>query len=382
MALEFNPSNLVGRAGHELLFPEGISQAPSRPIPYDPNRLYDQPLVEITQSSITTFMACPQRFAFRYLMHLRRRGLSIALVVGSAVHKGLEILLDPASSIPMGERLGAVHLAIDQYFDYTLESRSAECIGIEDKLEHGRAQAHALLDAWWIINGDVLTGWRVIHKELKVRSTAKTHLDPLFTRMAGMIDGLIQDPQEQVWILEHKTRRSLTDLNVNTLELDPQALWYIILCYYVANWDHLSTTGPLHPQGFLYDAMAKPQHRMNANGYQDLRQRMVSAIINDPSKYLHIEPILIEPATVARALDNFKRIIRQMDALSPETVYMNLKACDDYGGCPYKPLCHNRADAAKPAQVLQMPTIEMFDIVPPHEELDDPSQEEEKWSPR
>jgi len=45
---------------------------------------------KIDYSSISTYMSCPRKFLFQYIMHLRPAGNSIHLVFGSCWHYGLE----------------------------------------------------------------------------------------------------------------------------------------------------------------------------------------------------------------------------------------------------------------------------------------------------
>ncbi len=336
-------------------------------LPYNPETVYDQPLIEVTQSSLQTFLACPQKFAFRYLLLLRPKGVSIPLLVGTAVHAGLEVLLNPEDKRPGSERVDDALKAVEHPFKY-YEEHPELTVGKEDKIEHGRAQAHACVEAWWVINGDDLKDWKIIKTEMNVRAQpSATITSPLQDRMAGKLDGLLQDTHSTNWLLEHKTRSRMDNLDVLGLELDHQALWYICMSVIKSKRDGSIPV----PDGFLYDAIQKPMHRMTHRGWEDLKNRMFEAMIADPQKYFHLAPIKVEADTLTRAFDNFKRIVEQMDGLTAENVYMNLTSCDDYGGCPYRRLCYNRANAANPKAVLTMPGIDMYEIAQPHEELKD-----------
>lgn len=354
-------------------------------LPYNVDDLYSNPMIEITQSSAKTFLACKQKYVLRYLMRLNRKGVSPALLVGSAVHKGLETLLDTKSPMPMDKRLPMALRAVDTVFERVTDRADLMALTNDEKLDSCRAQAHSILRAWYIINGSYFEGWSILEAEMKVRPKETASIaSPIEDRMAGMIDGLVADPEGEVWILEHKTRRSLGDLNVNTLELDFQALWYVILCLHVLRrrYDEaLKENRPLprsiHPVGFLYDAIQKPQHRMNAAGFDDLCQRMTEAMISDPDKYFSMSPIRVYSETVDRAYRNFKRIIADMDSLSAATVTMNTSACDDWGGCPFKALCQNGADAANPRGILSLPQLDMYEIAPQHSELE--PDDADKW---
>jgi hypothetical protein len=48
-------------------------------------------LEKIDYSSLSTYMDCPRKFLFQYMMHLRSQGKSIHLVFGSCWHYGLEV---------------------------------------------------------------------------------------------------------------------------------------------------------------------------------------------------------------------------------------------------------------------------------------------------
>lgn len=348
-------------------------------LPYDPSKLYEKPLVELTQSAMSSFTGCKQRYVFRYLMLLRRKGFNINLVTGSAVHAGLEVLIDPADPTPMNQRALKVEQAIHRTFDKVLEKDGNLVLGREDKLEHGRAQALAILDAWWIIFGDDIRKWNFLHKEMKVRSQEGADLSsPLWARGAGMVDGVVQDELGHIWLLEHKTRSQLGNLDVLGLELDFQALWYLYLCYYVLPQRGITN---LRPMGFLYNAMQKPQHKLNSKGIKDLRERMRNAMVESPSKYFAIEPIIVEEATIERAARDFHKIVAEIDNLGPDNVFRNTRACDDYGGCPYRSLCRERADASDPESVLTLPSMNMYEIAMPHEELEEDSVADVAKSP-
>lgn len=355
-------------------------------LPYDLDRLYDDPMVEVTQSSAKTFLSCQQKYVLRYLMRLVKRGVSAPLLTGSAVHKGLETLLDEKSPMPIDRRLPMALRAVDGIFEKVTEQADLMALTNDEKLETCRAQAAAILEAWYIINGSYFEGWKILQAEMKVRSvdTATIH-SPIEDRMAGMIDGLVEDLEGKVWILEHKTRRSLGDLNVNTLELDFQALWYTVLCFRVLKRRHEEAEAAgaplprlIKPVGFLYDAIQKPQHRINQQGFDDLRRRMMEAMISDPEKYFSMNPIEVYESTIERAHKNFGRVISAMDNLRAENVIMNTSACDDWGGCPYKALCQNGADVSNPRSVFDIPQIDMYEIADRHTELE--SDDLDKWS--
>ena len=335
-------------------------------LPYDPEELYSGKyhLVEITQSSIQTFLRCRQKFVFRYMMLLRGKGISLPLLIGSAVHAGLEVLLDPELDTVFNLRLAPALKATDRLF-LELEDRPDLTASMGSKFEHSRAVAHACVEAWWCVNGDDLQGWKIFLVEYNMRAKPNASLSsPLEDRAAGKLDGIIIDPEGIAWLIDHKTRGRMDNIDVLGLELDLQALWYKAAYGLRKEPDWPET------HGFLYDAIQKPQHRLSAAGWDDLKNRMFEAMIADPGKYLLLQPIVIKPETVEQAWMNFKRIVNDMDNLSAENVYQNLTACNDFGGCPYRPLCHAGAHASDPRAVLNTPGIDFYEIRTPHEELE------------
>ncbi len=356
-------------------------------IEYVPSKLYQNPLVEITQSAIDTFQTCHQKFVFRYMMRIAPQETAIPLLVGRAIHACFEYILAPnlknkKQDVALQNWCRAT---IDKIFDdANLNSGSTNV----QKLEHGRAQAVACVEAWQIINCDYDQQFKVIQTEKNIRAKDKaTANSPWKDRMAGKIDGLVIDlATNGLWLLEHKSRYSLYNLDfVNGLSLDGQSLFYALL---YQEWltdsdsplkslakNKLAKTVDLRlPSGLYYDVVAKPQHR-KGDTFDELKQRMVQAMLENPEKYFYLAPIEISPLIIERARSNFGKVINQMDNLSPANVTQNLKACNMYGGCPYRQLCGSGANAEKPEEVLRNDYINLYRYAGLHEELESLDEE-------
>jgi hypothetical protein len=332
-------------------------------------------MVEITQSALGDFAACEQRYVFRYLLRLRRREIALPLLIGSAVHKGFEHLVDPSSALGYDARMPLVRSTVHEEFDKAQEQTDLLTPTVEGKMEQARAQALSLLEAWFIVYGDIFKDWKWIHTEMRIRSQEGACLcSPLVDRMAGMIDGVVIDPDDNLmYLVEHKTRSRMDTLDSNSLDLDAQANWYIILCRVVLTrlQERAGQINTLMPQGFFYNAMKKPQHRTPRDDFEGLTKKMVQAIVTEPDKYFSLDRIQIEQQVIDRHWDNFQRMIKRMDSLTPEIVTMNTRACEDYAGCPFKPLCQNCAHAGRPEEVLNLPPIDLYEIAPQHPELEE-----------
>lgn len=329
-------------------------------VTWHPDTVFDDNrLIEITQSAVTTFLTCEQKYAFRYLFHIAPQGTSIYFTVGTAVHKALEILLK-------GGTTQDALAGIDGVFDEQLTSEDSWSVDVE-RLESGRWQAHAIINAWWLTNKDLIEEYQILTTETVIRAVKDANINsPLFARMAGVIDGLAKDKNDNVWILEHKTRSSIADQSyLASLDMNLQTAFYALLLGDASGKGLGATYQPL---GFLYNAMAKPLHR-KFTGQQRI-DYMTTEILVDPDKYFAITPVILDPNNLERARRHLTKIVRRMDGLCAGEVVMNTTSCDDYGGCPYRNLCRAGADANNPAALLSLPQLDLYTVVQPHGELE------------
>jgi hypothetical protein len=340
--------------------------------PYDPDTLYDHPLVELTQSAMGSFATCPQQYVFRYLMKIVPQGVSVPLVTGTAVHDVFEFILDPKNEKMQGRNL-ILHVKnlVDSVFDKVIERSDLSWNLDSEKLEKGRAQALAIVGSWPIVY-DYREWFKVLHTELNIRSKPGATIDsPMMDRAAGKIDGIVWDlGSKTIKILEHKTRYSIKNLDfVGGLPLDHQAIWYMMMWeeWLEGHKKEAKKAKLGKADGFFYNVIAKPLHRSGT--FDELVDRMTTAMVEKPENYFSFTSVEIEQESVDRARNNFQKVIKRMDGLDPGNVEMNTKACNMYGGCPYRKLCCAGADAGQPKKVLSLPQIDMYRFQAEHEEL-------------
>lgn len=337
-------------------------------LPYDPDELFANPMVEHTQSDIDDFWRCRTRYWFRYMMLLVPREIQMALFVGSAVHEALAILIKPAYKDDPKTALDRALAHVDMLFDDA--AMDPTCIGnTKDKLDQGHAQVVAIVKAYPRVHAGA--DWSVVdegHIEWHVRSAPGATLQSaIVDRMAGQLDALIcaHFDGDKQWLLERKTRSNLAGLDwTGDLSINKQLIWYNLLAR--------RENTPIH--GMLYDVMAKPQHRLSGKHWSDAAQRMEDAIYADPDKYMVQAPVWITEDRLLWATTNFERTIREIDSLTPDRMYCNTSACDDYNGCPYKMLCKAGADAANPWGVLNLPEVALYMFEEAHNELNGGSE--------
>jgi hypothetical protein len=351
---------------------------------FNPAEALNNPLIEITQSSISTFNECQFKYVFAYLMRMRTRTTAPALLIGTAVHLALEYILSPqVAKLPPQHIARNVDKILNDYFDDYLEKSDVSIAQSPDLIERCRLQATAVVEAWQIVHADWREEFSVIHTEFTVRSTASNVGADRLTRMAGKIDGLVLSKQDGLmYILEHKTRGSLHDFTfASGLDLDQQCLFYAVLAQIwlsrqptlLSELGKKPKSGKGHslllPSGFFYDAMVKPQHKTGET-YNEKLNYMVQKMIEEPTKYFYMGAIELDTKIVDWARGHFINTINAMDRLGhPLQAIPNLKACGNYGGCPYQPLCKAGADANDPAGVTRLAEFAMYRIGQPHEEL-------------
>ncbi len=70
---------------------------------------------KIDYSSISTYLSCPRKFLYQYILHLRNPRPSIHLVFGSCWHYGLEVVYQAEMKDPNIDPITATKLAIDAF---------------------------------------------------------------------------------------------------------------------------------------------------------------------------------------------------------------------------------------------------------------------------
>jgi hypothetical protein len=333
-------------------------------IPYDPDILYDYPMVELTQSAVDTFLQCRMKYVLKYLMLLKRPGINLNLLVGKAVHKALEILLDPECTVENAHEKCILALtAVDQIFEDELLKN---LMPPNDRtFERARAQAHACVRSWWISVG-MDFGYKVLATEARVRCTPESTIDsPLEERMAGQLDGLLADLDTGTnqKLLETKTKKTLTGVDwISGLGMDLQALWYITI-----GLKRLD----MRIQKFVYNVIGKPQHTAKLE-FEPLTERMFSAMIGDPDKYFTYPEIMIDADALDSQWKNWKRTVFLMDTMTGREVTQRTNSCHDwFSECEYYTLCSRCADPECPKSILDMPESNMYVFGTRHEELEE-----------
>lgn len=311
-----------------------------------------------THSSISMYQKCEHMWFYRYVLGLTTRRTGKPLVVGTLMHLGMELALERL-------RLGAV-----VYVDDLLKSMETKLDEIAEKsdmlggsdsemLEYCRVQASAMVAGWVRHSLPRLQRFDVLEVEHTIRLPITS---PLHS-MGGKIDGIVRAQSSgRVYVLEHKSRSSIGTIDTGVLSLDQQANWYM---------DAYQAETGTAVDGFLYDLVQKPLHKMSAKGSDELQQRMEAAMDDNPEKYFDVVDVIGDRSDRQRNLSNMLSIVERMEAATPATLTRNTASCTPYGAgssCPYRALCSNRACSHNPASLLAAP-LHQYDIMPPNTEL-------------
>lgn len=180
----------------------------------------------ITQSMVNTFLTCPREIYYGTVLGLRHKREAIALKRGTWLHALLEERANGGDWQAKHKELYEEQ-ALTQ-FSEEVEELSAECYDIMQTYE-------------WVYSNDDLTP---IAAELPVSR-------PIFNGQAvykGKIDLIVKDRNGDIWLVDHKTHRTLPDWVHR--ELAFQHYSYLWACR--KSEDYLRLGIP-QPRGFIYD---------------------------------------------------------------------------------------------------------------------------------
>jgi hypothetical protein len=321
------------------------------------HRRLSQGLDTYTQSAFKTFLQCPQKYLFQYVMGIRpAQGNSVALWMGSLVHEGMAAILEAhrTGGNPYAVIEPALQAYVEAYEDVMLTFDPLEC----------QLKAQVMLDAWVRTQLGWLGQWEILGTEEVLEGTLHTSEGDIV--ISGKLDTRIKYDNHE-YIGEHKTTAQMSTIPwVTALSMDLQAHWYAIL------WQ---LTYEKYPEGFLYNVLKKPSHKFtasksDANTYLG---KMNAAIDKDPSKYFGIEPVLFDlhrleahRANILAVASNVKRVER-----GEQPCHCDYTSCSKWGSvCPYFSLCSAGAKASDPTTYQELPDMQFYEaITTAHEEL-------------
>lgn len=277
-----------------------------------PNNLQPHPTWNILDSTkLKTFMSCPRRYFWNFIVGWRPEGESIHLVFGAAWHLAMERMLlgyQTRGRYDNADIPDAINLLTSHYREYFTED--------QDALFEPKNPAYALEALALYVQNYVGDRFKVISTEI-----AGTVPIAENRRMHFKIDALCQDEAGKLFVLEHKTSQRMTSTWMDEWALSVQVGTYIhaLMCMQ----DPLNVYGAkvngtfFRKKGcdFLRAPVKKSPIQMQqwlntVNHYAD----MIDAEYERLAEANEDDPIL-------------------------NAFPMNTEACVQYGVCPYHDFC-------------------------------------------
>lgn len=247
--------------------------------------------IEVTQSELVAFANCRQQWHFKYNMLLRPKQKSVKLVLGSAIHEGVE-----AFYTQQGDPIDVVR----KYCQTVLDEADERGLPVHEDYELTLKKAEHMMRAYLKRYQNDLN----VYKVLEVEKAFRVHLvDDIFFN--GKIDRLVQDRASGlIYPVETKTAASW-DEDVNRLMLDFQVSTYSWTFHKLQGWDSVM---------FLYDVMRKPAIRLKKNEeVPDFLTRIEQSINEEPDSYFF-------RTKVSRSMNDISRVEEEMIIRARELV--------------------------------------------------------------
>lgn len=280
-----------------------------------PNGTHQSAAVVVTNSSVGTYMGCPRRYWWSYIMAIKPDRAAIPLSVGTAYHNGIEALNRGRT--------------VDEAVEATVE----------------------LDEPYRTIAGGLIAGWHWRwHKDTRIaRIIAPEQVFAVemdgFTLM-GKIDGIAELDDGRTAIVEYKTtiddiaprsnywRRLLIDRQISTYIVGARSLGHSV-------------------DTVIYDVARKPQIRPRLTDRksgkretpQEFADRLVKAIAADPARYFQRMEIPRLRGDIEDAMRDYAASVRAIQASESANWWpRNTDSCMRWGKCPYFGPCADRHD--------------------------------------
>lgn len=327
-----------------------------------------------THSSLSMFQTCEQKWTLRYVLGLSNRRTSKYFVVGTLMHKGIELLLKWTAA-PNVDDLGTVRPSLSELlasFDFLYEkmvdeiATKSDMIGPNDAetLEYCRCQALAMTHAWAeYVLPRLNETYEVIGSEMLI-NLPNGGSPAVDGEVSGKIDGVVKHRKTgHLMVIEHKSTSRLGSVDTSRLALDQQANWYMTA--------YTMMTG-LPVKGFVYDVIQKPAHKMSSKGSDDLINRMRDAMLADPEKYFGYFDVIADQRHRRNSVWNMTQVKHRAMMATPSTITRNTAQCAPFAGspCPYKQLCQDGFTADNLPGLLKIDALHQYDVMPPNTELE------------
>ena len=296
----------------------------------------------LTHSAAECFQECRVKWDFRYNREIVPTVAPVALDFGSAIHAGLEFWFK--YSIAQGAIEATCACAAER--GLSCENTCKAQVLIEKYVEHYPRE-----------DFEVVAVEKLLNNRLRNPKTMKTSR---FFDFSGRVDALIKQ-DNKFFILEHKTRTTVNDGYLNSLEIKPQTALYAVA---------LEAAGyPI--SGAIYDIIEKPSIKMAVEeSEEEFEQRRTELLAKSktgkttaqrhkgetPDEFMarlrdKITSESFKRVYIDLSIERKREALRNLWAVSQDMkapiIYPNTGACEKFGICPYLNLCRCRGDLSQ-----------------------------------
>lgn len=256
-------------------------------------------------TKLKTYMDCPRKYFYEYILGWRPEGGNIHLIFGSAIHEAFEILLQEGYGLDI----------VNKAFAAFEKSYFAEVDKSKD--DHPTKNASKAFNALWEYVQTYATVDNFSDVRTEIAGTVPINNED---EMSFRIDAIIKDA-DGIYVMDHKTASRLSEQWTNQWTLSMQLGLYIHVLY------------------CLYDK-------------EDVWGAKINGIVlTKKSVDLCRVPVKKSPAQMLQWLYNvnewmtrLKQDWLRLEASTPshavmQAFGMNTESCTKYFGCPYLPYC-------------------------------------------
>lgn len=302
----------------------------------------------LTHSSIAAFKTCRRRYQYRYVDGLEPKDRPIYYDFGTAIHLGL-------AEFYRGKEVVEILTAIESYFQ-----DNAPAIDEPDRLSswmEAKELAIGMMKGY-IVHYQGRETFKVLEIEkpfeLDILDVRGFKYDDV--KLAGKVDGIIED--NGLWILEHKTAKTIDNRYERKLTLDAQSMIYLEAMERVYNkpfrgiiYNVLAKAIPEPPKVLKNGSLSKAKDQ---NTTPELYGTAIDENGLNPADYAEFMAYLEanrrqyffrETLTFSHEeKDEWRRELWQIaadivSATATGSFYRNTAQCVGFGTCPYLDIC-------------------------------------------
>jgi len=286
---------------------------------------YDLSRDGITQSLLSNVQVCRQKFLFA-INRWVKSGTERKYLFGTVIHAFLE----KAYTRHIFKDVNVENAFIDEWVtNYFQEHVTGRISGLEKRGEQEiEARVYAVLTEYMKFYRDDFTEMKFVEVEKSFE------IDFHGYTLKGKTDGVFQDKQNKLWVLEHKTKGRIDeDTLLLLLCFDTQSLFYVLVKQRQAKQS---------VAGVIYNVIRNPSQRWSTSEtlkkYQD---RIIKEIQLKPEHFFKRYEIPFTPQDVIKFEGHLDTVLSELQSLiqGRTPVYKNDKACDGKFVCEYLEAC-------------------------------------------